>query len=117
MDGVGMVAGHLNVYKHWATRRYVHLGSDLRAYWYVGERGYLEVDPHQAIACVFNDQAIAEMTEEERADVSAAMHRGAARYDEQRPELDEPPAAKAPTRRRHQQRNRSERGGHGPGGA
>src|SRR5690349_4117500 len=54
----------INAYKHYDTRRYIHLGSDLRAYWYVGEQGYVEVDPHQAISCVFNDRAIEEMTED-----------------------------------------------------
>ncbi|HEY8583700.1 MAG TPA: hypothetical protein VIL49_12160 [Capillimicrobium sp.] len=40
----------VHAYKHQMTRRYVHLAEDGRAFAYVGERGYQEVDPRGALA-------------------------------------------------------------------
>jgi hypothetical protein len=38
----------VHAYKHVSTRRYVHLGEDGRAFEYVGEQQYLEVDADDA---------------------------------------------------------------------
>lgn len=42
----------VHAYKHVSTRRYLHLGEDGRAFAYVGEHGYREIDPDVAVDLV-----------------------------------------------------------------
>ena len=39
----------LQAYKHVSTRRYLHLGDDGRAYSYIGDELYREIEPELAI--------------------------------------------------------------------
>jgi hypothetical protein len=43
----------VHAYKHVATRRYLHLAHDGRAFVYVGHKHYREIAPRQAIDAVF----------------------------------------------------------------
>jgi hypothetical protein len=60
----------LNVYKHSWSRASVHLAGDGRAYWYVADQHYREVDRSVAVLAVFGEAG--ELTGPEEAAVLAA---------------------------------------------
>ena len=65
----------LNAYKHKWTRCYFHLAEDGRAFYYVPEDEYCEIDPYLAIKAVFANWQHCDPTEEERAALDEASRR------------------------------------------
>ena len=69
----------LHAYKHRWTRCYFHLADDGRAFHYVTDHLYHEVDPYTAIKAVFAEWECCEPTPEERRALRSALARAAGR--------------------------------------
>ena len=69
----------LHAYKHRWTRCYFHLADDGRAFHYVADHLYHEVDPYTAIKAVFAEWECCEPTPEERRALRSALARAAGR--------------------------------------
>jgi hypothetical protein len=71
----------LHAYKHRWTRCYFHLADDGRAFYYVTDQLYHEVDPHTAIKAVFARWDCCKPTREERRALRAALRRASTRSE------------------------------------
>ncbi|HLN05285.1 MAG TPA: hypothetical protein VK217_03320 [Acidimicrobiales bacterium] len=71
----------LNAYKHRWTRCYFHLAEDGRAFYYVTDDVYHEVDPHTAIRAVFAAWECCKPTPEERSALGSALRAAATRAE------------------------------------
>jgi hypothetical protein len=67
----------LNAYKHRWTRGYLHLVDDGRAFYYVTDDLYRELDPYTALKAVFAEWECCTPTPEERKALRAALRRAA----------------------------------------
>ena len=71
----------LHADKHRWTRCYFHLADDGRAFYYVTDQLYHEVDPHTAIKDVFARWDCCKPTPEERRALRAALRRASTRSE------------------------------------
>ena len=69
----------VHAYKHRWTRCYFHLADDGRAFYYVTDDLYHEVDPYTAIKAVFAEWECCKPTPEERRALRSALGRVAGR--------------------------------------
>jgi hypothetical protein len=67
----------VNAYKHWSTRRYLHLAADGRAFAYMGSDRYLEVTVEQAVQEAFFewDEVLPSPEPEDLAALDAVLRR------------------------------------------